>query len=182
MERTSKASFIALSSRKIEMYESFIKAFDIIIRMVKEWDGKKMNKRYIDKINEAINDKVPHVRFSFSTSWRGERENRFKLYFDNRWVESVRGYIDVCESVVYGRNGEQYINEIDFKLDAEKCVVALENDREICLSQAQRLMECIERIDEVIEKYAEMKSYVSKVLEDIPAPLRNSFTINCPVY
>lgn len=41
MERTSKASFIALSSRKIEMYESFIKAFDIIIPMVKEWDGKK---------------------------------------------------------------------------------------------------------------------------------------------
>ena len=102
MERVSKATFIAISNRKIEMYDAFL------IPIVKEWDGKKLTKRFIDKVNNIIKDKVPYIRVGFDTSWRGERDNRFKFYYDNRYVNSVSAYVNYPETTVYAYNGNDY--------------------------------------------------------------------------
>ena len=182
MERTNKATFIAVSNRNIEMYNSFAKAIDIIINMAKDWDGKKINKRFIDKVNEALKDNhVSYVRFCFDTNWKNERDNRFKFYFDNRWVEEARAYISYNENTIFAHNGD-YLDRDDYRLNAENLIIALEREKEICNNRAHDLQVSIEQIDEVIEKYAQMKVYVEKTLAEIPSPLRERIDVRCPVY
>ena len=83
MERVSKTTFIAQANRKIEIYQSFIKAMEILKGIVPKYDNKKMDKRFIDKVNAVFAEKVPDTTIHFSTTYWGERENRFKLYYNN---------------------------------------------------------------------------------------------------
>lgn len=182
MERTSKATFIAVSKRNIEKHNSFINAFNLIIKFAKDWDGKKINKRFIDKVNELLRDNhISYVRFCFDTNWRNERTNRFKLYFDNRWVEEVRAYINCNENVIYTHNGD-YLDKDDYRLNAESFISALEHEKEICVNRINDLQACIEQVDEVIEKYTQMKAYVEKTMVEIPSSLKSRVDIVCPVY
>lgn len=182
MERTSKATFIAVSNRNIEKYNSFVNVFDILIKIAKEWDDKKINKRFIDKVNELLRDNhISYVRFCFDTNWRNDRTNRFKLYFDDRWVEEARAYISCNEEIIFAHNGD-YLDKDDYRLNAENFIIALEREKEICKNQAQDLQACIEQVDEVIEEYTQMKVYVERTLAEIPSPLRERIDVRCPVY
>lgn len=182
MERVSKATFIAISNRKIEMYDAFVKTIDILVPIVKEWDGKKLTKRFIDKVNNIIKDKVPYIRVGFDTSWRGERDNRFKFYYDNRYVNSVSAYVNYPETTVYAYNGNDYINRDDFRLNAINCIQSLEREKEICRESKENLQVSIEQIDDVIAMYSEMKACVERTMAEIPSPLKTRIDITCPVY
>lgn len=175
MERTNKATFIARSNRKIEMYETFNKAIDVIISLAKEWDGKKMNKRFVDKVMDKLRDNhISYVRFGFDTRWDGNRDTRFKLSFDNRWVEEVNAYIDDTENMIFAHKGD-YLDKDDFRLNAENFIGALNREKEILDAKIQELKECISNVDEIINKYAQMQKFVKETMDTIPILCRNIF-------
>ena len=56
MTQMRKDVFVALANRKIEMYQAFQKVLDIVLSEAKGKDGKMINKRFIDRINELIGE------------------------------------------------------------------------------------------------------------------------------
>lgn len=183
MERVSKTTFIAKANRQIEIYQSFIKAMEILKGMVSKYDNKKMDKRFLDKVNAVFAEKVPYTTIHFSTNYRGERENRFKLYYNNRYIESIGAYVDIyaCESTIYSRKG-WYINDETFRLCSDDLIENLDWECEIYNKKVAELKESIDHTDEVIAKYAELKKIVETTLQSIPSPLRESIHIPCPIY
>lgn len=183
MERVSKTTFIAQANRKIEIYQSFIKAMEILKGIVPKYDNKKMDKRFIDKVNAVFAEKVPYTTIHFSTTYWGERENRFKLYYNNRYIESIGAYVDMyaCESTICSRKG-WYINNETFRLCSDDLIENLDCECEIYNKKVIELKESIDKIDEVIAKYAELEKTVETTLKSIPSPLRGSIHIPCPIY
>lgn len=182
MERVSKATFVAMSNRRIEMYEEFTNALNNIQPLVTKYDGKKINKRFIDAVNDAIKDVAPNTKFAFATNYKGERENRFRLWYGNRWVESVNGYISDYENILYPCDSIQPYLDEEFRLNADSFLKAIDRELNRLINYIKSYTEAIQKVDEVIETYNSLKEYAYKTLDTIPSPLRSRIIIDSPIY
>ena len=91
MTQMRKDVFVALANRKIEMYQAFQKVLDIVLSEAKGKDGKMINKRFIDRINELIGEDdslkyeeyrrgmINAVRFCVSNDGAGKRNGRVDM-------------------------------------------------------------------------------------------------------
>ena len=152
METVKIDVFKAMSERKIVMYRSFQKALDAIRDLVTSYDNKVINKRFIDKAQAAIDSVVPHIRISFDTDFRGNRNNRFQLTFTDRYVQSVNGYIDYTQSIIYPFDMKEYINQYDFRMNSENCLYAFDKDNETTQNLINDLQNAIENAEAIYQK------------------------------
>ena len=181
METVKIDVFKAMSERKIVMYRSFQKALDAIRDLVTSYDNKVINKRFIDKAQAAIDSVVPHIHIGFDTDFRGNRNNRFQLTFTDRYVQSVNGYIDYTQSTIYPFDMKEYINQYDFRMNSEYCLLAFDNDKEICQNLINDLQDAIANAEDIYQKYEQLQKVIDDTLDGIPSCLRQRVYVNNPL-
>ena len=173
--------FKAMSERKIVMYRSFQKALDAIRDLVTSYDNKVINKRFIDKAQAAIDSVVPHIRISFDTDFRGNRNNRFQLTFTDRYVQSVNGYLDYTQSTIYPFDMKEYINQDDFRMNSENCLYAFDKDNETTQNLINDLQNAIANAEDIYQKYEQLQKVIDDTLDGIPSCLRQRVYVNNPL-
>ena len=181
METVKIDLFKAMSERKIVMYRSFQKALDAIRDLVTSYDNKVINKRFIDKAQTIIDSVVPNVRISFDTNYLGNRNNQFQLTFTDRYVQSVNGYLDYTRSIIYSFDMKEYINQYDFRMNSEYCLLAFDNDKEICQNIINDLQNAIANAEDIYQKYEQLQKVIDDTLNTIPSCLRHRVYIGNPL-
>lgn len=181
METVKIDVFKAMSERKIVMYRSFQKALDAIRDLVTSYDNKVINKRFIDKAQAAIDSVVPHIRISFDTDFRGNRNNRFQLTFTDRYVQSVNGYLDYTQSTIYPFDNKEYINQDDFRMNSENCLYAFDKDNETTQNLINDLQNAIANAEDIYQKYEQLQKVIDDTLDGIPSCLRQRIYVNNPL-
>ena len=185
MERQNKKEFIATSTKRIEMYRAFQDAINALELVIPKYNDKKMDKRFIDAINKMFEEKNIKVQISFDTNYRGDRENRFKLYFTDRDMpngsylsyETSKNYLYPCDS------RSPYIANDTFRLNAEEFLKTLHREFGYLVEKIEDYTKGIEQVDECIKAYAELNKTIKDVLGSMPKCLGNQYvSVNCPVY
>ena len=181
METVKIDVFKAMSERKIVMYRSFQKALDAIRDLVTSYDNKVINKRFIDKAQAAIVSVVPHIRIGFDTDFRGNRNNRFQLTFTDRYVQSVNGYLDHTQSIIYPFDDKEYLSQGDFRMNSENCLYAFDKDNETTQNLINDLQNAIANAEDIYQKYVDLQRVIDDTLDSIPSCLRQSVYVNNPL-
>ena len=181
METVKIDVFKAMSERKIVMYRSFQMALDAIRDLVTSYDNKVINKRFIDKAQTIIDSVVPNVRISFDTNYLGNRNNQFQLTFTDRYVQSVNGYLDYARSIIYPFDMKEYINQYDSRMNSEYCLLAFDNDKEICQNLINDLQNAIANAEDIYQKYEQLQKVIDDTLNTIPSCLRHRVYIGNPL-
>ena len=181
METVKIDVFKAMSERKIVMYRSFQKALDAIRDLVTSYDNKVINKRFIDKAQAAIDSVVPHIRISFDTDFRGNRNNRFQLTFTDRYVQSVNGYLDYTQSTIYPFDNKEYLSQDDFRMNSEYCLYAFDKDNETTQNLINDLQNAIANAEDIYQKYEQLQKVIDDTLDGIPSCLRQRVYVNNPL-
>ena len=181
METVKIDVFKAMSERKIVMYRSFQKALDAIRDLVTSYDNKVINKRFIDKAQATIDSVVPHIRISFDTDFRGNRNNRFQLTFTDRYVQSVNGYLDYTQSTIYPFDNKEYLSQYDFRMNSENCLYAFDKDNETTQNLINDLQNAIANAEDIYQKYVDLQKVIDDTLDGIPSCLRQRVYVNNPL-
>ena len=181
METVKIEVFKAMAELKIVMYRSFQKALDAIRDLVTSYDNKVINKRFIDKAQAAIVSVVPHIRIGFDTDFRGNRNNRFKLTFTDRYVQSVNGYLDYTQSTIYPFDNKEYLSQDDFRMNSENCLYAFDKDNETTQNLINDLQNAIENAEAIYQKYVDLQKVIDDTLDGIPICLRHRIYVNNPL-
>ena len=181
METVKIDVFKAMSERKIVMYRSFQKALDAIRDLVTSYDNKVINKRFMDKAQGSIDSVVAHIRIGFDTDFRGNRNNRFQLTFTDRYVQSVNGYLDYTQSIIYPFDMKEYINQYDFRMNSENCLYAFDKDNETTQNLINDLQNAIANAEDIYQKYVDLQKVIDDTLDNIPSCLRQRVYVNNPL-
>ena len=181
METVKIDVFKATAELKIVMYRSFQKALDAIRDLVTSYDNKVINKRFIDKAQAAIVSVVPHIRIGFDTDFRGNRNNRFKLTFTDRYVQSVNGYLDYTQSTIYPFDNKEYLSKDDFRMNSENCLYAFDKDNETTQNLINDLENAIANAEDIYQKYEQLQKVIDDTLDGIPSCLRQRVCVNNPL-
>lgn len=182
-----KNTFIELRKSEIEMEKAFIKACDVLIKHAKKWDGKVINSRFANAMDEEINKVVKFfgrngatrktIDFYIEKSYRDT--GIFALRYNNRYNDNCKGYIGWSTKVLCQPGYAQYIN--NNRLDAALFIKHLEK----CKIQSSGLIkdkeEAIENIDKAIASYQELGKIIKSTLEGMPACLRGYISIDAPI-
>ena len=182
MLRMNQTTYKAVAERKIEMYNANIAFFDRLIEFGKNYDGKKMDKRFIDKVAAFA---PTHCRLVFDTDFYGKRENRFRTIYDDRYISSVNAYLDQWDytHIIYkDYTAGDYINTADFTLNYANFEAALMRQREQFVTNRDELIYAKEHTADIIATYEEMSEYIKTKMATIPSSLRQSVNISCPIY
>ena len=181
METVKIDVFKAMSERKIVMYRSFQKALDAIRDIVIAHNDKVINKRFIDKAQAAIDSVVPHILIGFDIDFRGNRNNRFQLTFTDRYVQSVNGYLDYTQSIIYPFDNKEYLSKDDFRMNSENCLYVFDNDKETSQNFINSLQDAIENAEAIYQKYEDLQKVIDDTLDSIPSCLRQRVYVNNPL-
>lgn len=191
--RVSKEVFIATKNREIEMYNAFIKACDILIEHAPKWDGKCLNVRYTKAMDEEINKVVEKYRdwnentqnsitFGFDKDYNGNREMRFRMIYQNRYIKEVNNYLSYNESTIYQPyQGEQYITE-DNRLNSEAYVKRLKEMQSEYRYRIESGREAIKNIEKTIRIYEELNKTIKDTMASLPEEFRQHVSCQCPIY
>lgn len=181
MTQLSKTNFISLATKKIEMYKTFQAAIDELITHSVKFNGKVMNVKFINFINELFDKKNLPVRLSFYTNYRNERENMFQLTFRD---QSHTLDYNTCVNVLYPANNPTYIDETDFRLNVQNFNNVLAAERLRCETCAEDYQAGIDKLDSAISLYKDLEDYISTHMNKLPTCLQDKKYkyLNCPVY
>lgn len=191
--RVSKEVFAALKRREIEMYNAFIKACDILIENAPKWDGKILNVRYTRAMDEAINKEVEKyqdwggnlhetITFTFDNDYNGNRERRFRMFYNNRYVSAINAYIPNYETIIYQPyKQEPYITE-DNRLDAKAYIKRLTEKKEEYSCCIRNGNDALEHMDDAIKAYDELNHIIKDMMSRLPEDFRQLINCQCPIY
>lgn len=177
-----KDTFIKKTNFEISNLRNLKSVWEFLIDIVKPYDGKVINKRFINKAQEEIKKAgFTNVFIGFQNSWNGERQNKLELRVYDNYCKEANCYIDSTrlKDILYGQ--EEYMDENTFRMNAENFRLAVEYNNEFLENRIKELTECIDRIDEVIEKYENMRKYVETTLSSIPNKLREHISVPMPI-
>lgn len=188
MGRIWKTNFINKTNSTIICNDAFKEALICVKAIVPKYNQKKINKRFIDEVNKMFEDNNIKVEIKFVTNYRGERENRFYLYYkgdiyvDANDNAGSLSYDERC-IYLYPKNGNEYIDD-EKRLNADAFLNSIHHNFEYCVASNQDYKNGIKMADDVIKIYAELNNIIKDKLKNIPACLKgySNNHIECPIY
>ena len=171
MQRIDKESFIENAKRENETYKVIIEAIDTLTPIAKKFNGKVINKRFVDAVNKAFEEKgykLPCQYYPLRISL--DEYNR--IYFIANHP---------CNITIYPKEYDKpYI--IDKRMDYSVFESAIEKTLKNAAEEIANNERCINSIDEVIQGYKELKKHVNDFMDSLPRKFKTFPIIDCPVY
>ena len=173
MQRIDKESFIADAKRENETYKVIIEAINVLAPIAKKFNGKVINKRFVDAVNKAFEEKgykIPYQHCACPLRISLDEINR--IYFIVRHP---------CNIHIYPKEYDKpYI--IDKRMDYSVFKSAIEKTLKYAAEEIANNEKCINSIDEVIQGYKELKKHFDDFMDSLPYKFRTFQSIECPVY
>ena len=171
MQRIDKETFIENVKRENETYKVIIEAINALAPIAKKFNGKVINKRFVDAVNKAFEEKgykLPYHYYLLHISL--DEYNR--IYFIANHP---------CDITIYPKEYDKpYI--IDKRMDYSIFESAIEKTLKNAAEEIANNERCINSIDEVIQGYKELKKHVKDFMDSLPYKFRTFPIIDCPVY
>lgn len=187
METRSKSQIVGEYNARIILIDEFIKVIEILKSsdVVKSYDGKKITKRFTDKVEGLLPkymklDLAPQSwsHFLNVNVWMNRE------IFGNIELQKYLSYKDIkCEisqqeanryepeDFTYCVNG---IREFNF----DKFVKCVERKIKLLQNEKQQYQLSLEKIDEVIQKTKELEKLVRDTISTFPAYIKPMVTFN----
>lgn len=159
--RYSKADFLAYGSAVIEAHKKVIEVYKKVIYVAYGMDGKVLNKRFVDKVNEMVESDGARVVVS-DTYGLGHKD--FKIYLDKDYV-SLGTCNKTIRNDIYGTYITSYGN--DFSDDEGRITaVGIEGkcnkEIEVCEGQIKKWQDAIDNYDEYSARVANAMSQLAE--------------------
>lgn len=188
----SKTSVVGHAMACVKVYDAFIKSLTILkdSELVKSFDGKTINKRHTDKMQTLLPDYIrvelkseeyqPYLNLTLYYDESKNSDSNIRNYLDYYGrTHSVRQekacYYNNNVDSTYCLNGVREFNYTNFVKCAEKQIDALEG-------WIKQYQDVINRIDEVIDKTAELKKHIDEVLATFPSYLKPYVSFSETIY
>ena len=182
-----KNTFIELRKSEIEMEKAFIKSCDVLIKHAKKWNGKVINSRFANAMDEEINKAVKFfgrngdtrktIGFYIEKPYGGP--GLFALKYNNRYNGNCKEYIGGATKVLCHPGNTPYIN--NGRLDAALFIKCLDECKGQCSMLVKDKEAAIKNIDKAIASYQELGRIIKSTLEGMPKCLRGYISIDAPI-
>ena len=167
------------------MNSAFKHAINLLMTIIHKYDGKSINKRFIDAANYLFDEQNIPVRISFEKDYRNTRIQRFTLtYTDRSYGTDGRYYLEYNSTIntLYPGSNPDYLDD-NFKLISENLVTVLSIEFTRLTELNNDYSKGIEQADSVISLYKDLNDYVQTHLDKIPKCLRDNYSrLKCPIY
>ena len=166
-----KRTFIENAKRENETYKAIIEAINTLAPIAKKFNGKVINKRFVDAVNKAFEEKGYKVPYHYYLL-RINLDEYNRIYFiANR----------PCNITIYPKEYDKpYI--IDKRMDYSVFESAIEKTLKNAAEEIANNERCINSIDDVIQGYKELKKHVKDFMDSLPHKFKTFPIIDCPVY
>lgn len=166
-----KRTFIENAKRENETYKVIIEAINILTPIAKKFDGKVINKRFVDAVNKAFEEKGYKLPCQYYPL-RISLDEYSRIYFIANHP---------CDITIYPKEYDKpYI--IDKRMDYSVFESAIEKTLKYAAEEIANNERCINSIDDVIQGYKELKKHVNDFMDSLPRKFKTFPIIDCPVY
>lgn len=173
MQRMDKRTFIENAKRENGTYKVIIEAIDTLAPIAKKFNGKVINKRFVDAVNKAFEEKdykIPYQHCTYPLRISLDEYNR--IYFIARHP---------CDITIYPKEYDKpYI--VDKRMDYSVFESAIEKTLKYVAEEIAENERCINTIDDVIQGYKELEKHVKDFMDSLPRKFKTFPIIDCPVY
>lgn len=187
MEIRSKSKILGEYKTRIRLIDEFVKVIELLKDndIVKAYNGKKLTKRFTDKVQTILPD---YIKIDLTPqSW--SHFLNISIWFDNYIVKDrdIHNYIPYKDShcnidqyesnkyepedYTYCVNGVREFNYDIFVKCAERKIKLLQNEK-------QQYQLSIDNIDEVIQKTKELEKLVRDTISTFPAYIKPMVTFD----
>ena len=171
MQRIDKGTFIENAKRENETYKIIIEAINTLAPIAKKFNGKVINKRFVDAVNKAFEEKGYKLPYQYGPL-RINLDEYNRIYFIARHP---------CDITIYPKEYDKpYI--IDKRMDYSVFESAIEKTLKYAAEEIANNENCINTIDDVIQGYKELEKHVKDFMDSLPYKFRTFPIIDCPVY
>lgn len=158
-----KGLFIANTEKEIAMNNLFIEHLKKLIPFVEKFDGKVLNKRFVN----AYKDEVLTIPFSYcslnGTSFKiGFNGEERQIYMNNQF----KGYLSISETLTYLKV------DGDYRLKKDETIESINEDILRYQNDNVTLEHCIENFDNYAEMSEELEKQIIEYQKVVPYCLR----------
>lgn len=167
--------------QQIKAYNDAINALEVAKTLADKFNGKTINKRFTNALNEAVNDFFGEdhlVVFSLAPThydWEHHQNiTQIRLYLSDRCKCYDGGCVyignDTIQVYELSDKSECYINA-EGKLNKEIYLKALDNQIEKCKRAIHEYQLCVDHFDEYLDKIREVNKKLEELRKEIPYPM-----------
>ncbi len=137
---------------EINAYEKMLSIYDNVILLVNENNGKRADKRFIDKLQSIYKGLNIKKDFDFNNN---PLDIDFIYYVDNRCIKAVNGehYIYIKNDCFYMSNNHDYKTYKEGKINAVEIVANLEKQKKYYTEKVANLKEQAKRLKTIYLKW-----------------------------
>lgn len=166
-----KRTFIENAKRENETYKAIIEAINVLAPIAEKYNGKVINKRFVDAVNKAFEEKGYKLPCQYYPL-RINLDEYNRIYFV---------VLHPCNITIYPKEYDKpYI--IDKRMDYSVFESAIEKTLKNTAEKIADNERCINTIDDVIQGYKELKKHVNDFMDSLPRKFKTFPIIDCPVY
>ena len=161
---------VAIINKEIEVYNSFISLIPIIKRVIKEFDGKCINKKFADKLNNEINQigngeqKPRDFYVSTNYGYNMQFEISIRAYDDIVMETTNREYPNTYRidnkdyTLRFPKEVFEITNSGNYRVKASGMIACLGNSAKDLLDKINTLQTGLNQADEMIAEIKRIKA------------------------
>lgn len=166
-----KELFIANTEKEIAMNELFIEHLQKLIPFVEKFDGKVLNKRFVNAYNnEALTIPLSYCGLngtSFKIGFNGEER---QVYVNDQF----KGYLSITETLTYLKV------DADYRIKKDETIESINEDVLRYQNDNVTLQGCIENFDNYAEMSEELEKKIIEYQKVVPCLLGLNIRISSP--
>lgn len=179
---------VAIINKEIEVYNSFISLIPIIERVIKEFDGKCINKKFTDRLDNEVNQtsKREQKRFYVSTNYG----------YNMQFEINIRAYDDVVKESTNGEYPNSYMidrkeytfrfpkevfeitNSGNYRVKASEMIEYLASSTDDLLDKIETLRTGLNQADEMIAEIKRIKAAFTEFEKKYDYHIREVMGVN----
>lgn len=167
--------------QQVKAYNDAIKALEAAKTLADKFDGKVINKRFANALNEVSEQTFGGKQMViFSIQQQGYdysyKQNvvQIELYLTDRCKCYDGGCVYIGNDRVHvyevSHDSKCYVNA-DGRLDKEMYLKALDKQIDGCKKSVEEYQKCIDHFDEYINKVKEFNKKLDELKKEIPSPM-----------
>lgn len=163
-------------AKQIEVFGKSIKALELAKTFADRFDGKVINKRFTNALNEASNQVFGNNEVVFGLKADGynytRKQNIVELVFSITDTRYNAGYIDYNKFIIFeiDKSSDSYINA-DGRLNKDIFIEAIDKQISNAKESIRNYQKCIDNFDNYLDRVKQLNKEIDDLKKDIPYPM-----------